>query len=103
MTAGGTSKVVVINRHTIENVHRAKSDGYTDRDGAPNKYSPWVTNEEAMWLKTAARQLAKWVPTSTEYIAQRLKAETTGTHIPQQKTLVDLTTGEILDEQETTK
>ena len=28
---------------------------------------PWVTNERAMWLKTAAHRLEPWVPTSAEY------------------------------------
>ena len=27
-----------------------------------------------MWLKSAARQLAKWVPTSAEYIREQLRA-----------------------------
>jgi recombination protein RecT len=27
-----------------------------------------------MWLKTAARRLAKWVPTSAEYMREQLRA-----------------------------
>lgn len=74
MSGGATSKVVVINRRKIETQHRAKSEGYRfDPDS-----SPWTLSEEAMWLKTGARQLAKWVPTSTEYIAQRAHAEVVG-------------------------
>lgn len=59
MTGGATSKVVVLSRTHI-NRAKAKSDG-VDSD-----YSPWRTDEEAMWLKTAARRLGKWVPTSAE-------------------------------------
>lgn len=88
MISGGTSKVVVINRTKMYDEHRAKSEGYiVDEWEGPqgsrrrtgkkivNESSPWVVNEEAMWLKTAARQLAKWVPTSTEYVAQRAQAD----------------------------
>lgn len=84
MMGGGTSKVVVINRQKMYDEHRAKSDGYlidvwvhNKRTGEKkvNEQSPWVAHEESMWLKTGARQLAKWVPTSTEYIAQRAQAE----------------------------
>lgn len=59
MTDGATSKVVVLGR---DHIARAKAS----TQGADSAYSPWKTNEEAMWLKTAARRLAKWVPTSTE-------------------------------------
>ncbi|MCA1195106.1 recombinase RecT [Saccharopolyspora sp. 6V] len=59
MTNGSTSKVVVLGR---DHVAKAKESA----QGADSAYSPWKTNEEAMWLKTAARRLSKWVPTSTE-------------------------------------
>ncbi|MFE0039387.1 recombinase RecT [Streptomyces sp. NPDC059015] len=59
MQGGATSKVVVLNRSHIARA-KAKSDG------ADTEYSPWRTDEEAMWLKTAARRLGKWVPTSAE-------------------------------------
>ncbi len=59
MKDGATSKVVVLNR---DHIAKAKESA----QGAHTSYSPWQTNEEAMWLKTAARRLAKWVPTSTE-------------------------------------
>lgn len=67
MKDGATSKVVVLNRDQVMEA-RAKSDG------ASSQYSPWQTNEEAMWLKTAARRLAKWVPTSAEYRREQLRA-----------------------------
>jgi recombination protein RecT len=59
MKDGSTSKVVVLNRAAIE---RAKKSS----QGADSQYSPWQQHEAAMWLKTAVRQLAKWVPTSAE-------------------------------------
>jgi len=68
MRDGATSKVVVLNRAKIAAI-RAKSDS------AHSEYSPWNTNEESMWLKSAARQLRKWVPTSAEYIREQLRAK----------------------------
>jgi recombination protein RecT len=59
MKDGSTSKVVVLNRAAIE---RAKKSS----QGSDSQYSPWQQHEAAMWLKTAVRQLAKWVPTSAE-------------------------------------
>lgn len=59
MEGGAISKVVVLDRTHIARA-KAKSDG------ADSDYSPWRTDEEAMWLKTAARRLGKWVPTSAE-------------------------------------
>jgi recombination protein RecT len=67
MKDGATSKVVVLNRRDIEHIK-------TYSKGADSQYSPWRTNEPAMWLKSAARQLGKWVPTSSEYIREQLRA-----------------------------
>lgn len=60
MKDGATSKVVVLNRQAIASVKRKAQSP----DG---QYSPWKNQPEAMWLKSAVRQLAKWVPTSSEY------------------------------------
>lgn len=68
MKDGATSKVVILNRAQVMQA-KAKSDGRN------SEYSPWNTNEEAMWLKTAARRLAKWVPTSAEYLREQLRAQ----------------------------
>lgn len=68
MKDGATSKVVVLNRRQVMDA-KAKSDGRN------SEYSPWATNEESMWLKTAARRLAKWVPTSAEYVREQLRAQ----------------------------
>ena len=67
MKDGATSKVIVLNRAAITTIK--KSSQGTDSD-----YSPWKTNEPAMWLKSAVRQLAKWVPTSAEYMREQLRA-----------------------------
>ncbi|GAB3472196.1 recombinase RecT [Actinophytocola sediminis] len=60
MKDSATSKVVVLNRSAINTI-KASSQG------ANSEYSPWQRHEAAMWLKSAVRQLAKWVPTSAEY------------------------------------
>lgn len=67
MKDGATSKVVVLNKADITRIKRSSQ-------GSDSAYSPWVTNEAAMWLKSAVRQLAKWVPTSAEYRKEQLRA-----------------------------
>jgi recombination protein RecT len=67
MKDGATSKVVVLNRHDIDRIKASSAS-------AGSQYSPWKTHEGAMWLKSAVRQLAKWVPTSAEYITEQLRA-----------------------------
>ncbi|ACU71956.1 RecT protein [Catenulispora acidiphila DSM 44928] len=67
MGDGATSKVVVLNRAAILKIKDSSQ-------GANSNYSPWKTHEPAMWLKSAVRQLAKWVPTSSEYMRERLRA-----------------------------
>lgn len=67
MKDGATSKVVVMNRAAIQKI-KASSQG------ADSQYSPWQTNEPAMWLKSSVRQLAKWVPTSAEFMREQLRA-----------------------------
>lgn len=68
MKDGATSKVVVLNRAAIALIKKTSQ-------GADSQYSPWKTHEPSMWLKSAVRQLAKWVPTSAEYIREQLRAE----------------------------
>lgn len=67
MRDGATSKVVVLNKAHIEAAKKSSQ-------GADSAYSPWKNHEEAMWLKTAAHRLAKWVPTSAEYRREQLRA-----------------------------
>lgn len=68
MKDGATSKVVVLNRAGIAKI-KAKAQG------ANSEYSPWQTDEAAMWLKSSIRQLVKWVPTSAEYRTAVARAE----------------------------
>lgn len=67
MKSGGFSKVVVLSKSDIKQI-KSKSQG------ANSEYSPWQTSESSMWLKSAVRQLRKWVPTSAEYITSQLRA-----------------------------
>jgi recombination protein RecT len=68
MKDGATSKVVVLNAAAIRKIKASAQ-------GADSDYSPWKTNPEAMWLKSAVRQLAKWVPTSAEYRREEIRAK----------------------------
>ena len=67
MRDGAISKVVVLNREAIERIKKSAQ-------GSSSQYSPWQQHEPAMWLKSAVRQLAKWVPTSAEFIREQLRA-----------------------------
>lgn len=60
MRNGAVSQVVELNRDDIELIKSANP-------AAKSEYSPWVRFEVSMWMKSAARQLRKWVPTSAEY------------------------------------
>lgn len=112
MKDGATSKVVVLNRADIERIKKSS-------DGASSSFSPWVNHEASMWLKSAVRQLAKWVPTSAEHMAQTRQAEHVAAAVVRdarppvqvldsagQQTaltaggLVDTLTGELLDDPE---
>src|SRR5690606_13126209 len=68
MKDGATSKVVVLNRAQVK---KAKAMS----QGSDSPYSPWQKHEEAMWMKTAAHRLTKWVPTSAEYMREQLRAQ----------------------------
>ncbi len=68
MKDGAYSKVVVLNKTRVAQIRAAS-------DGANSEYSPWAKWEESMWMKSAVRQLAKWVPTSAEYRLQEARAE----------------------------
>lgn len=94
LRSGAVSKVVVLNRAEVTKIKRSSQ-------GSASDYSPWQTNEPAMWLKSAVRQLRKWVPTSAEYRDQlrvdaegvtRARAEVEYDRRPP----VDVSTGEIL-------
>lgn len=67
MKDGAVSKVVVLNKD-----HIAQAKKFSQ--GSDSEYSPWQTSTEAMWMKTAAHRLQKWVPTSAEFIREQLRA-----------------------------
>jgi recombination protein RecT len=101
MKDGATSKVVVLNKAAIATIKGSAK-------GSDGKYSPWQVHEASMWLKSAVRQLQKWVPTSSEYIREQLRAvaevqaETVRSApaavAPEpSQPLVDHRTGEVLD------
>lgn len=67
MKDGAISQVVRLNREQIARIRAVNpaSDG---------KYSPWTNWEEAMWMKSALRQLRKYVPTSAEFRMEMARA-----------------------------
>lgn len=90
--SGATSKVIVLNRAEVMKAKKVSV-------GSDSDYSPWQTNESAMWLKTAVRQLRKWVPTSAEYRDQ-LRHDAQGierVRNEDRRPVVDVNTGEIGD------
>ena len=95
MTDGATSKVVVLGRRDIEQA-RAASASYKLKPDA----SPWTTHEEAMWLKTAAHRLRKWVPTSAEYRRELARAAAEAQRIASERDIpppVTETTDDVVD------
>lgn len=98
MGDGSTSRVVVINRQYIDKVRK-------ESRGSDKPSSPWVKWEEQMVLKTVARRLEAWVPTSTEWRKEQLRAvrEVAAEPIPTpaiprpEPAHVDHATGEVLD------
>jgi recombination protein RecT len=80
MKDGAVSRVVELNGDDIARI-KASSQG------ADSEYSPWVRHEEAMWLKSAVRQLQKWVPTSAEYRREVLRATAEAGRVAEQRAL----------------
>ncbi len=97
MKDGAVSKVVIVNQSRID---RAKDASST----AGKSHSPWESDEVKMWMKTAARDLSKWVPTSAEYRDRLNHAEAIETPAPpladgteDKPVRVDQATGEVED------
>jgi recombination protein RecT len=67
MKDGSVSRVVVMNKAEVAK-HMRESKGWD------KPTSPWKRWTSAMWLKTATHELEKWVPSSTEYMRERLRA-----------------------------
>ncbi|GAA2485034.1 hypothetical protein GCM10010406_21610 [Streptomyces thermolineatus] len=67
MKEGSVSRVIVLTKTEVEK-HMRESKGW-DKPS-----SPWQRWQPQMWLKTAVHELEKWVPSSTEYLRERLRA-----------------------------
>lgn len=67
MKDGAVSQVVELNADDIERIKAVNP-------ASSGEYSPWVKWEKSMWMKSAARQLRKWVPTSPEYRMELARA-----------------------------
>jgi len=99
MKDGAVSRVVELNQDDIDRI-KASSQG------AKSDYSPWVKHEPQMWLKSAVRQLQKWVPTSAEFRREQLRAAAEAQRIATAPTAPpgtdspqgDVLEGEVLDE-----
>jgi recombination protein RecT len=105
MRDGAVSKVIVLNRSAVNKIKGSSQ-------GSDSDYSPWRQHEAAMWLKSAVRQLQKWVPTSAEYRTEAradsaavAKAHAEGSRAPHPSNVerpwdgveVDTETGEVWD------
>jgi recombination protein RecT len=67
MLGGEVSRVVELNRDDIARIRKSSASSNSDS-------SPWNNHEVAMWLKSAVRQLQKWVPTSAEFRKELARA-----------------------------
>lgn len=77
---GAISKVVQLG---LDDIARIKQSS----QGSDSEYSPWRNHEEAMWLKSAVRQLQKWVPTSAEFRREELRAQAEAARITEEREL----------------
>lgn len=68
MRGGALSRVIEMGEEEILE-HKAASNGSNKSD------SPWIKWPRSMWLKTAVHELAKWVPTSNEYLTDQARAQ----------------------------
>jgi recombination protein RecT len=83
MINGAMSRVVELGRDDIERIKKSA-------DGTGTEYSPWRNHEEAMWLKSAVRQLRKWVPTSAEYRMEVARATAQAQQVAAEHDVPDL-------------
>jgi recombination protein RecT len=60
----GGIQSVVLNRRDVYGKHRSRSDSWRSEKSRP--YSPWTTDEEAMWRKTAIRAAEPFLPLTSE-------------------------------------
>lgn len=67
MLGGAVSQVVELNQDDIDRIKKVNP-------ASSGEYSPWTKWETSMWMKSSARQLRKWVPTSSEYRRELARA-----------------------------
>ena len=100
MKDGSTSRVCVANKARIKRAMQASAT-------AGKSYSPWTSDEAAMWLKTAVHDLRKWVPTSAEYLRAQYEAKQPKPPAPSlppiepqlpQEDQADVVTGEVVSD-----
>ncbi|WP_413808187.1 recombinase RecT [Streptomyces sp. OE57] len=65
-TSGHRSQVVTVNREEAEAIRDEHSRAYMEAEVSGKRDSFWHTHFDAMWWKSAARQLEKVVPLSAE-------------------------------------
>lgn len=88
LSGGALSQVVVMGKAEVMK-HRAVAKTKVFWDGE------W---QPSMWKKTAIHELEKWVPTSSEYLRDRMRASAEASRLtPSEQGPVDTETGEIVD------
>jgi recombination protein RecT len=80
MRNGPDSRVIELNQDDIDRIRAVNP-------ASDSEYSPWVKWENGMWLKSAARQLRKWVPTSAEFIREQMRAQAEAARIAGERDL----------------
>jgi recombination protein RecT len=85
LATGATSRIVLLNRDDVMAARDAS-------DAGDSEYSPWNRLDagpdhpelrgRSMWLKTGAKRLEPWVPTSAEYRRQQLHATAAAGALP---------------------
>ena len=68
MRDGRRSQVILLNRADAETIRDKYSRAYRYAETTGKRDSPWHTDFDAMWAKSAVRRLGKRVPTSPEMV-----------------------------------
>ncbi|WAZ20239.1 recombinase RecT [Streptomyces cinnabarinus] len=71
---GRRSQVIILNRSQAEQIRNKYSKAYAKAEREKMYDSPWHTDFDAMWAKSAVRRLVKVVPTSHD-ITELLQAD----------------------------
>ncbi|MEU3899798.1 RecT family recombinase [Streptomyces sp. NPDC045251] len=72
---GRRSQVIILNRDQAEKIRDKYSKAYAKAERQKKYDSPWHTDFDAMWAKSAVLRLRKVVPTSTE-LTELMQADT---------------------------